>query len=1047
MSLISQQIDQDALIRSVTISPQGRYMLLLGAGASASSGIPIAGQCIWEWKREIYLSGNPSVSPSLFLDVTLPIVQKKIQKWLDQKGNFPKEGNPEEYGFYILFAYPKLEDRRIYFEKRFSGAIPQVGYHLLAKLLNSSLFQWVWTTNFDNLLLKAGTPKYTRLVKEIGLDTAHRLQDLREDESSAIKVHLHGDYRYDSLQNTERETTELDEEIREKLIERVGKKALIVIGYSGRDKSVMDALEKAVIQKSQGGEIYWCVLPDEKISARILELSEKAKENNFSFHIIEINGFDDFIIRLARFYFREQPDILAVEEILSSAVSLQPKFSFLGYQPDEDWLKSNGYPIELPRELYQFDVDGISGWEQLRQIIGTEPIAAGIENNKVLAIGSLGKLQRVFSKYIKSKIEKAPIESNAPLTSVISHVLLFSLQLVLAESSNLNVGGRGLLWDPNKLETRSYQNTQYNVFKAIRVSLNFVSKQYFVNFIPDIYISKDGERIDRLVRQEIKRQVLGRQWNQIYHDELEFWRKKFLEEDDSRLFQFPSDDPENSFSFKISRVPAYSRVLVKSNKPAKLIAAKRGEIFKSITIGEPKLVFGSAHGHPHPLDPHPIRGLVNEGPYELQLSQESGREINLGVICPQGYDGMLSNYLKRLLVPHPIVETKPEYLLGYPGFSNAYRIPLKVPTTKEVEWRKLPNLPIDPCKPIETQQKIAEAITREVDTLCSTTSVDVVVIFIPSSWKLYETLDDERTHFDLHDYVKAHCVQKGVRTQLLRQETVNKGHQCEVLWWISQALYVKSLRTPFILDTNDVGTVFVGIGYGVAKRFGQSGIVLGCSHIYDAAGQGLRYQLSKIRNPIWENRNPYLSKDDAIRVGLQARQLFYDIYRNLPRRVVIHKRTPFLQSEIDGFTQALKGVDDLELLTFEYESDWRFIAYNKYRKSVDMFPVKRGTVLLVEEHKFLLWVHGTTRDFIENNKSYFQGKSRIPTPLRITRFAGNSSIESIASETLGLSKMDWNSYDLYSQMPATLETSGAIARIGQLISRFGSDTYDYRLFM
>ena len=95
-------------------------------------------------------------------------------------------------------------------------------------------------------------------------------------------------------------------------------------------------------------------------------------------------------------------------------------------------------------------------------------------------------------------------------------------------------------------------------------------------------------------------------------------------------------------------------------------------------------------------------------------------------------------------------------------------------------------------------------------------------------------------------------------------------------------------------------------------------------------------------------------------LGCRHDGLFYDIYRKLPRRVVIHKRTPFIQSEIDGFSQALKGVDDLELLSFEYESDWRFISYNKFRKSVDMFPVRRGTALLLEEHKFLLWVHGTT---------------------------------------------------------------------------------------
>lgn len=696
MENVTMQLDQESLIRSIAISAKGRYMFLLGAGASASSGVPTAGQCIWEWKREIYLSGNSPVSPSPFLDVTLPIVQKKIQKWLDQKGKFPREGDPEEYGFYISFAYPKSEDRRIYFEKRFSGTFPQAGYHLLAKLVNSSLFQWVWTTNFDNLIVQARTPKQTRLVKEIGLDTAHRLQDLREDESSAIKVHLHGDYRYDPLHNTEKETAELDEQIREKLVDRVSKQALIVVGYSGRDKSVMSALEKAVLQKTHCGEIYWCLLQNERIPAQVLDLSEKAKENKFPFNIIEINGFDDFLIRLARFYFREPTDILDVEEILSSVSPVQTIFSFSGYQPDEDWLKSNGYPIELPRELYQFDVDGISNWEQLRQIIGSEHIAAGIENNKVLAIGSLGKLREIFSQYIKSKIERTPIEKNSSLSnSVVSHILLFSLQLALANYSGLKLGSRGLLWDPSKFETRSYQNIQYKIYKAVRISINFISKQYFVNFIPDIYIGKDGERIDRLVRQEMKRQVLGRQWNKVYHDELEFWRKKFLDEDDSRLFQVPSDS-ENGFSFKISRVPAYSRVLVKSNTPVKPVAARRGEIFKSVIVDEPKLVFGSARGHPHPLDPHPIRGLANDGPYELQLSQETSREINLGVICPQGYEGMLSNYLKRLLVPHPSIETKPEYLLGYPGFANAYRIPLKVPMTKDVEWRILPSISIDP---------------------------------------------------------------------------------------------------------------------------------------------------------------------------------------------------------------------------------------------------------------------------------------------------------------------------------------------------------------
>jgi NAD-dependent SIR2 family protein deacetylase len=192
---MSNEFDQEALIRSIGISPKGRFILLLGAGASASSGIPTAQQCIWEWKREIYLSGNPHLSPRLFLDVTLPNTQEKIQKWLDQQNKFPRRGDHDEYCFYIEHTYPKSDDRRAFFEKRFSGAIPQIGYQLLAMLQNARLFQWVWTTNFDGLIMQARTPQHTRPLKEVGLDTSFRLQDINDEDECGYLVHLHGDYR------------------------------------------------------------------------------------------------------------------------------------------------------------------------------------------------------------------------------------------------------------------------------------------------------------------------------------------------------------------------------------------------------------------------------------------------------------------------------------------------------------------------------------------------------------------------------------------------------------------------------------------------------------------------------------------------------------------------------------------------------------------------------------------------------------------------------------------------------------------------------------
>jgi hypothetical protein len=65
----------------------------------------------------------------------------------------------------------------------------------------------------------------------------------------------------------------------------------------------------------------------------------------------------------------------------------------------------------------------------------------------------------------------------------------------------------------------------------------------------------------------------------------------------------------------------------------------------------------------------------------------------------------------------------------------------------------------------------------------------------------------------------------------------------------------------------------------------------------------------------------------------------------------------------------------------------------------------------------------------------------------ITRHHGTAPFRTVADEILGLSKMDWNSFDLYSKHPATIESSNAIARIGVLLERFGPVSYDYRLFI
>lgn len=82
----------------------------------------------------------------------------------------------------------------------------------------------------------------------------------------------------------------------------------------------------------------------------------------------------------------------------------------------------------------------------------------------------------------------------------------------------------------------------------------------------------------------------------------------------------------------------------------------------------------------------------------------------------------------------------------------------------------------------------------------------------------------------------------------------------------------------------------------------------------------------------------------------------------LPRRVVIHKRTPFQKDEIEGITHALTqaGIKDIDLITINYEYNAKFIAQKVYNDNIsdDSYPVSRGTCIKLSSRNALLWTHG-----------------------------------------------------------------------------------------
>ena len=1043
----NKNLELDAFVRAISVNKGIKHSILLGAGASITSGIPSAENCIWEWKRAIFLSNNPTLEKQ-FAELSLESVRNRIQEWLDRKQEYPKLGSVDEYGFYIEACYRSVENRRKYFEEKIRHARPHVGYQLLCLLAEAELIDVVWTTNFDSLVSRAAA-NFKLTPIEIGIDTQERL--LRTPSKGELpSVSLHGDYRYDKLKNTLQEIQFQEQKLINGLTTQIIDKPLIVCGYSGRDKSIMDALKDAYSQKGQG-TLYWCGFGS-SITPNVEQLIAIAIENGHEAYFIPTQGFDDLMTRLSLFCLSGEmqercQSIIAAKKFTKD---IPGKFSVPESLRPSGLVKSNAFSVEIPSDVFEIDIKNwkrdIWGW--LDSITKNTDVVAVPYRHKILCLGSLKDIKNVFNDHISNEVIRVPIgdQDLRDDTSVVISLLRNAIVRTLAAACKLPTDGRRLIWE-DTFEKRQEASITCLIHKSVLLYLRKVGSKMCLVLKPSIYITDSNNvEVDKEVSKIIKIKVLGWQHNKEFNQEIDDWKNKLLGSSIGSSFEFPPNSGSD-FHFSIQKTPFYAEIREKTNSIISIDKWRNVIQHTGFVVDEPDLLFSSKKDTVEVKDPHPLHGLTHNNPYDYSINQTGfPTQINLGVICPDASSLALEKFL--FTAQQSFMPNETDYLVEYPGFTKAFGVGLEIPKKGNLGWQIVPEVPND----IDLRAgalKLAHSITTAIDSLVASHKPNLVIVFIPERWRLWRKFQSDDESFDLHDFVKAYCVQRGVATQFLEEQTLSDTLKCRVWWWLAVALYSKAMRTPWVLDNLDVNTAFVGLGFSL-KHHAEKGkqIVLGCSHIYNSLGEGLKFRLSKIQNPVWINRNPYMSKDDARQVGETIRSLFFESRSKLPDRVVIHKLTPFKDEERDGLINGLNGVREVDMIELSIDFNLRYMASRYYRNEfqIDGFPVRRGTVIPIDDYSALMWVHGST-DSIKPGRKYFQGGRRIPAPIIIRRYAGKSELSTLANEILGLSKMDWNSGDMYTKLPVTVFSSQRIAKIGSLLQRFEPTSYDYRLFI
>ncbi|GJM63268.1 hypothetical protein PEDI_38200 [Persicobacter diffluens] len=668
-------------------------------------------------------------------------------------------------------------------------------------------------------------------------------------------------------------------------------------------------------------------------------------------------------------------------------------------------------------------------------------------------VGTLTDIGNIFKDRIKSDIKREPISKNdvenvGAFKSLMLQAVLKYFSTIKGVETNL----KDKLWF-----TKSFSRQgNIGIHKSIYLSFYFDknSKFAYIALTPSIHLSSNNE-ISKEQRQSISKNHLEKLYNNKYDEILQSWRNILFSQQRIK-FESPASSG-TGFNFLISANTAFGEIDVfdpNFRKYSPQNYDQRQTQFKGVQFLEPQLVFKNVATDVDFKDYHPMRGLVNNRPYDVNLNGViHSNEVNLSAICPSKYSENFYRFLSELQLQHKTENINPDYLIDYPGFASVFNISLNIPNYDNDErWQDVNFIADSKLENHENAIRLARLITSKIEQISSSQCRSTVVVFIPKEWQPFESYLYEGESFDLHDYIKAFSASKGISTQLIREETLIDKLKCQIYWWLSLSFYVKSLRTPWILNNQEKNTAYAGIGYSVSKIRDKSEIVIGCSHIYDSNGQGLKYRLSKIDNYFLDKQNnPYLSYKDAFQFGVSIRELFYQSLDKLPERVVIHKRTKFTEDEINGIKSSLNkaGIKKVDLIEINYDYDARFVAMNVYQRQlqVDRFPISRGTCIITNKYTALLWSHGIVPSVRQPNYRFYLGGRSIPAPIKITKHYGDSNISTISTEILGLTKMNWNSLDLYSKLPSTIDSSNQIARIGKLLSRFEGKTYDYRLFI
>lgn len=476
-----------------------------------------------------------------------------------------------------------------------------------------------------------------------------------------------------------------------------------------------------------------------------------------------------------------------------------------------------------------------------------------------------------------------------------------------------------------------------------------------------------------------------------------------------------------------------------------------------IEVPPPILEFGGAGEFTDPK-----AGLEAVGPFSLRFGSAHKDRVRLGLVGSADTLAQGTAWFKRFRTP--LASGKPNKAM-YPdfmGFDHTFRTTLDLDRRWQVEIDSLALERSLALRPRERFESVLELFTKGVERLADhEVRPDVVVCCLPdgvvracwsvseknvpgkyTQWArkqqkarsqgqlpLFEDWDVEETEEDLLNRsfrraLKARSMDYRMPIQIATQNLLVDGETNQDpatrAWNLGVALFYKAGGIPWRLQSNGPETCFVGVSFHHLKTSRRHLVYSSLAQAFSTEGEGFALRGDAVPwDPDLQGRKPHLTEGQAAKLAEQILAEYRERTGHLPARVVLHKTSKFDLQERKGFLFGLSQVPVVEAVNL-LPSRFRLVRVGAY-------PPKRGTLCNVNGTAAYLFTTG----YIPEWETY--PGPHIPVPIQLVVDQG-ADLYRIASDVLGLSRMNWNTARDTSGRPITLrfarEVGGIMAEVG-----------------